>query len=137
MSTSGSVANAALLFPFSFQGGRLYIVPAVRKGHHLTVTFQLPSLFSKYREKAEDYISHLVGHEGSGSLLSALKAAGWASAISAGVNEGGYERNTALFVFEVSITLTDAGLAAAPGLQLLQRVFLVSFIALAALYDRS
>ncbi len=98
------------------QGGRLYVLPAVRKGHHLTVTFQLPCLFSAYREKAEDYISHLVGHEGSGSLLSALKAAGWASAVSAGVAEGGYERNTAAFVFEVSLTLTDACLAAAPGL---------------------
>jgi nardilysin len=98
------------------QGGRLYMMPAVRKGHHLTVSFQLPSLFSAYREKAEDYISHLVGHEGKGSLLSALKAAGWASAISAGINDSGYERNTALFVFEVTMTLTDAGLAAAPGL---------------------
>ena len=39
----------------------------------------------------------------------------WASAISAGVNEGGYERNTALFVFEVTITLTEAGLREAPG----------------------
>ena len=39
----------------------------------------------------------------------------WASGISAGVNEGGYERNSALFVFEVTITLTEAGLRAAPG----------------------
>jgi nardilysin len=56
-----------------------------------------------------------VGHEGRGSLLSALKARGWATELSAGVSEGGYERNSAAFVFEVSVTLTDAGLAAAPG----------------------
>jgi hypothetical protein len=31
------------------------------------------------------------------------------------VAEGGYERNSALFVFEVTITLTEAGLRAAPG----------------------
>ncbi|CAL8470131.1 g9673 [Coccomyxa elongata] len=98
-----------------FTGGRLHLMPAVRQGHQLTVTFQLPSLLTAYREKAEDYISHLVGHEGNGSLLSALKAAGLASSLSAGVSESGYERNSALFVFDVTITLTEAGLHAAPG----------------------
>jgi nardilysin len=97
------------------QGGRLHLMPAVRQGHQLTITFQLPSLLTAYREKAEDYVSHLVGHEGSGSLLSALKAAGLASNLSAGVSESGYERNSALFVFDVTINLTEAGLRAAPG----------------------
>ena len=82
----------------------------MRQGHSLTLTVQLPSLFHAYRAKPEDYVSHLVGHEGAGSLLSALKARGWASAISAGVNESGFERNSALFVFEITITLTEAGL---------------------------
>jgi hypothetical protein len=91
------------------------VVPAVRQGHSLTLTFQLPSLFDAYRAKPEDYVSHLVGHEGAGSLLSALKASGWASAVSAGVNESGFERNSALFVFEITITLTEAGLHHSPG----------------------
>ena len=60
------------------QGGRLHVLPAVKQGHALTVTFQLPSLLREYAAKAEDYVSHLVGHEGSGSLLSALKAKGCA-----------------------------------------------------------
>ena len=93
----------------------MHVVPAVRQGHSLTLTFQLPSLFKEYRAKPDDYVSHLLGHEGRGSLLSALKAKGWATAISAGVNESGYERNTALFVFEVTVTLTEAGLHQAPG----------------------
>ncbi len=54
------------------------MLPAVKQGHALTVTFQLPSLFKHYTAKAEDYVSHLVGHEGAGSLLSALKARGCA-----------------------------------------------------------
>ena len=91
------------------------MVPAVRQGHSLTLTFQLPSLFDAYRAKPDDYVSHLIGHEGKGSLLSALKGKGWATAISAGVSEGGFERNTALFVFEVTITLTEAGLHQSPG----------------------
>ena len=58
------------------QGGRLHVLPSVRQSHALTVTFQLPSLFEHYSAKAEDYLSHLVGHEGAGSLLSALKRKG-------------------------------------------------------------
>ena len=77
--------------------------------------FQLPSLTNQYRSKADEYLSHLVGHEGKGSLLSALKAKGWASELSAGVGESGYDRNTAAYVFEVHINLTQAGFEASPG----------------------
>jgi hypothetical protein len=55
------------------KGRRLYVAPAVKDHHEVTVTFQLPSLRSEYASKPEHYISHLVGHEGPGSLLSALK----------------------------------------------------------------
>lgn len=97
------------------QGGQLHLLPAVKEAHELVVTFQLPSLLERYLSKAEDYLSNLIGHEGTGSLLSALKARGWASGLSAGVPDGGYERNSALFLFEVSATLTEAGLKAGPG----------------------
>ena len=56
------------------QGARLYLLPAVREGHELAATFVFPSLEREYRAKAEDYVSHFVGHEGAGSLLSTLKA---------------------------------------------------------------
>jgi len=69
----------------------------------------------RYLAKADDYLSCLVGHEGRGSLLSALKAWGWASALSAGVSEGGFERNSAYYLFDVSITLTEPGLKAREG----------------------
>jgi secreted Zn-dependent insulinase-like peptidase len=39
----------------------------------VTVTFQLPPLRRYYTTKPDHYISHLVGHEGPGSLFSALK----------------------------------------------------------------
>ena len=89
--------------------------PSVKEGHQVTALFQLPSLTNEYRSKADEYLSHLVGHEGKGSLLSALKAKGWASELSAGVGESGYDRNTAAYVFEVHMNLTRAGLDAAPG----------------------
>ena len=55
------------------QGGRLYVMPAVKDAHTLCVTFQLPSLLKAYRKKADEYLSHLIGHEGRGSLFSLLK----------------------------------------------------------------
>lgn len=62
-------------------------------------------------KKADEYLAHFVGHEGAGSLLSALKARGWASELSAGVAD----QSSVCWLFEVSITLTEAGLAAGPG----------------------
>ena len=97
------------------QGGQLTISPSVKEAHQVMALFQLPSLTNQYRSKADEYLSHLVGHEGQGSLLSALKAKGWASELSAGVGESGYDRNTAAYVFEVHITLTEAGLIAEQG----------------------
>ena len=44
----------------------MHVVPAVRQGHSLTLTFQLPSLFKEYRAKPDDYVSHLLGARGQG-----------------------------------------------------------------------
>ena len=63
-------AHATRVF---MQGRTLYMMPAVRDMHEVSITFQLPSLFEQYRSKAEHYISHLLGHEGAGSLCSLLK----------------------------------------------------------------
>jgi len=52
----------------------------------VTVTFQLPCLKANYANKPEHYLSHLIGHEGPGSLLSALKVTG------GGVEEEGRRR---------------------------------------------
>jgi nardilysin len=60
----------------ALQGRVLYIAPAVKEHHEVTVTFQMPCLRQHYTSKPDHYISHLVGHEGPGSLLSALKV-GW------------------------------------------------------------
>ena len=48
-------------------------MPSVREQHEVSLTFPLPCLFQHYGTKSDHYISHLVGHEGPGSLLSALK----------------------------------------------------------------
>ena len=95
-----------------YTGASLHILPSVKDGHVLHVSWCLPPLAGRYRAKAEDYVAHLVGHEGAGSLLTALKARGWASSLCAGVGDGGVDRSSAAYVFDVAVTLTDAGLAA-------------------------
>lgn len=58
--------------------------------------------------KQANYIAHLVGHEGPGSLLSYLKGKGWANTVSAGNSDELSDFET----FEVTISLSKAGLAA-------------------------
>jgi len=58
--------------------------------------------------KQANYIAHLVGHEGPGSLLSYLKGKGYANTVSAGNSDELSDFET----FEVTISLTKAGLAA-------------------------
>lgn len=52
-------------------------------------------------------MSHLIGHEGDGSVLSYLKKKGWALELSAGLSHGG----NGFDFFKISVTLTEAGLS--------------------------
>lgn len=101
---------AAAGFPYATGAAPvLYRIPAVREVHCVTVNFQLPPMDELYASKPYSYVSHLIGHESSGSLLSALKAKGLASGLWAGVTWGGVYRSSAVWLFGVCVTLSDAG----------------------------
>lgn len=100
---------------FPFEGQFLYLMPAVKQLREATITFQLPSLQEEYKKKSEHYISHLLGHEGTGSLLSELKLRGWATELSAGIDDSNFSSNSFVSIFQISITLTEAGLKESPG----------------------
>eukprot|EP00250_Pteridium_aquilinum_P001882 c12089_g1_i1 orf=386-3718(-) len=93
-----------------WEPGRLYRIKSVKDQHFVSVIWPFPCLTEAYLKKPYDYISHLVGHEGKGSLFSLLKRNGWATDLSAGVGEGGFERSSAGYMFNVNIYLTDSGL---------------------------
>ncbi|CAH8354392.1 unnamed protein product [Eruca vesicaria subsp. sativa] len=93
-----------------WEGGKLYRLEAVKDVHTLDLTWTLPPLRHAYVKKPEDYLAHLLGHEGRGSLLSFLKDKGWASSLSAGVGDDGINRSSLAYVFGMSIHLTDSGL---------------------------
>lgn len=114
----GDIARAPLDAPEfgsagpPFSGNMLYIMPAVGHCHQLTVTWQWPSQRGLYAKKADAYFAHLLCHGGDGSLLSALKRRGWATAVTAGCDEDGMLASSACWLFQVTISLTDAGAAA-------------------------
>ncbi|XP_029900301.1 nardilysin [Myripristis murdjan] len=96
--------------PFDTEAfNRLYRVIPVRKVHALTITWALPPQEKHYRVKPLHYISWLIGHEGTGSILSVLRKKCWALALFGGNSETGFDQNTTYSIFSVSITLTDEG----------------------------
>jgi insulysin len=86
----------------------------------LTQTFARPVFESRslelsfvYRDEEElyeshpaRYLSHLIGHEGPGSILAYIKAKGWAN----GLGAGGSSLCPGSGVFNVSVKLTEDGL---------------------------
>ena len=95
----------APLFAASQLPVQLSIVP-LQNSRSLSLNFPLPKMFPHWQKKPANYLAALIGHEGEGSLLEALKVKGWAEGLSAGT--GLEDRGGALFF--VDISLTPAGL---------------------------
>lgn len=89
---------------------KLLRVRPVKDTHKISLSWQLPAVVHLYRSKPELYVQHLVGHEGSGSLLSWLKQQGIATSLTAGVSDDDFESNKMCAIFSVEITLTAKGL---------------------------
>ncbi|KAL1511204.1 hypothetical protein AB1Y20_006018 [Prymnesium parvum] len=94
-------------YPHSRLRRRFEVVP-VREMRSLTVAWPLPSLRPLYRTKPHRYISHLLGHESAGSLLSLLKSKGWVDTLCAGE----FHDSSDFALFEVQVELTELGEAA-------------------------
>ena len=88
---------------------RIFYVAPVRDKHSLSVTWQIPPQIDNWKAKPCDYLAHLIGHEGRGSLLACLKLKSWASELSAGVGDDGEENSTAYALFTVTIQLSEDG----------------------------
>ena len=78
----------------------------LQSARRMIVTFALPALQNDYVTKPLNYISHLIGDEGEGSLLAYLKEQDWALNLIAGSGiEGDSFKD-----FNVSFQLTQEGL---------------------------
>eukprot|EP00026_Physarum_polycephalum_P000474 Phypoly_transcript_00475.p1 GENE.Phypoly_transcript_00475~~Phypoly_transcript_00475.p1 ORF type:complete len:990 (+),score=181.17 Phypoly_transcript_00475:1631-4600(+) len=83
----------------------MYTVP-VKETSMLTMTWPIPPIHKSYQKKPSNYISHLVGHEAAGSILSLLKKKGWANELLSGAQS----TTESFSLFRVDIELTDEGL---------------------------
>ncbi|RIB06084.1 Metalloenzyme, LuxS/M16 peptidase-like protein [Gigaspora rosea] len=85
---------------------RQVFVKPVKDIHSLEITFPFIEQTPLYTSKPGRYLTHLIAHEGYGSILSFLKKKGWANYLEAGSVAAavGFE------FFKVSIDLTESGL---------------------------
>lgn len=87
-------------------------VAPIKSGHKLVMVWQLPSCHTVagYRCKPHDFIGHLLGHEGAGSILSCLKRSNLATSVVAGVSDSNIGSNSMFSLFELAVELTQGGL---------------------------
>ncbi|MGQ4878336.1 insulinase family protein [Billgrantia sp. LNSP4103-1] len=78
---------------------------SIRDSRHVSFMFPVSDPLRHYRHKPADFLAHLLGHEGEGSLFAVLREAGLADGLSAGVGRGD-ERHA---LFSVRVSLTPAG----------------------------
>lgn len=82
-------------------------IEPVQNERRLSLQFPVADARAFWRSKPLSYIGNLLGHEGAGSLLSELKARGWAEGLSAGQSLDLQGQA----MFGVTIALTEGGLA--------------------------
>ncbi|KAK4058930.1 metalloprotease [Microbotryomycetes sp. JL221] len=86
--------------------GRTLFVKSVRDVRTLELSFPFPDESNWYATKPGSFLSHFIGHEGEGSILSFLKNKGWANSMSAGSGNGA----NGFSFFRVHVDLTKEGL---------------------------
>ncbi|GAA5906121.1 hypothetical protein JCM8208_000637 [Rhodotorula glutinis] len=109
------VVNRALTPP-TFPGspltaaelGKTIFVKTVKDTRLLELSFPWEDESDLYASKPGSFLSHLVGHEGKGSVLSYLKERGWANGMSAGAGTNGA---SGFDFFKIHVDLTKEGLA--------------------------
>lgn len=85
---------------------RQIFAKSVRDVRKLNIAFPIPDQGQHFRSKPSSFLSHFIGHEGEGSILSHLKKKGWCDRLSAGStgDANGFD------FFKISIDLTKEGL---------------------------
>ena len=86
--------------------GKIIMAKPIKDLRKLEITFVVPDTERNWDSKPTHILSHLIGHEGSGSLLAHLKTLGWANELSA----GGHTVSEGNAVFTIDIDLTKEGL---------------------------
>lgn len=89
---------------------RMLRMEPVKDLHRMTLSFPMPDLRGHAGSKPAELIGYVLGNEGPGSLLAALKAEGLATELSAGA----HAETPDYGAFDVSVNLTPQGLTQHP-----------------------
>ena len=92
--------------PYENKGGKQLKVVPIKDLRHLNMTFPIKDYSHEFQSKPVSYLSHLVGHEGKGSLLSELKSLGYVNNLVAGLKSG----SKGFDFFIVNVDLTEVGI---------------------------
>lgn len=77
----------------------------VKDFHAFYLTFHIPDQAPLFRTRPASFITHLLGHEGPGSICAFLKKKGWILELSASTRS----RNRTVHTLEVDVKLTREG----------------------------
>ena len=80
-------------------------IQPLRQSRQLQLMFSIPDSTTDFAKKPDTYLAHLIGHEGQGSLLHALKNKGWVTGLSA----GSQMRTGQEALFSINLELTAEG----------------------------
>jgi len=84
----------------------IYIdVHPIKNENQLIISFAMESIDKYYKDKPESILAYLIGHEGEGSILAALKKELWATSLTAGSGINGSNFKD----FNINISLTELG----------------------------
>lgn len=102
------LAGKSVLTPYCDKNSTSIMVNVepVKEIRKLILTFPMPSMDEHYRSKPLSYFAHLLGYEGEGSLMLALKDQNWITSLSAGGGTSGNNYRE----FTISCALTPIGL---------------------------
>lgn len=84
--------------------GKIFRIVPTKDRHRITLTWPIPPQAHKWKGRPYEFVSHLMGHEGRGSLLSFFRENRWATGCEAGVGEEGQSSCAWLFSFAVSLS---------------------------------
>lgn len=96
-----------------------YVVP-VKDCRTLSISWALPEQKSDWKSKSGRYLSHILGHEGPGTILSHLKVRGWATELYAGTDSS----DSGFSIFNISVELSDDGFAHVDDVQMIIYAYL-------------
>ena len=94
------------LKPLNFKRTPFAIMEPIDDMNILTIIWQLPDLRDKYKLKAIEYISFLLGHEGINTLAYNLKKLG----LIINLNVGEWETDSTGTLFSLELKLSDSGI---------------------------